>query len=306
MSDLVKFDFEGNELFLIRYKGRECWVASQVANAIGYKESKTLTGKITGEWYEEFERGKDFDVLRGKELSDFKELLKGICDSGIALFSSQMTILYESGIYAACLLSRVSSGRKLRKWLSTDVIPSIRQHGGYSVQKFETPSTFGDALLLAGKLEKEREVEHHARLLAETQIAKDRPKVQFAEGIKASSGHVTVSEFAKTLNNGGIPFGQNTLYIWMKEQGYLISRGRDTNKPRQSYIDAGWFQLETWLRWDAKKKFKLPYHLTVITGVGQTVLEKKIRENPDTWKGILEKKLKIGKRARQLNMGKGK
>lgn len=267
MSDIIKFDFEGNNLLVIEYNGQKCWVASQVARVIGYTDPRTATGKITGRWSEEFEEGIDYDIIKGSELTEIKELLVAVGKTQTAQYISQLTILYESGFNTLCILSKTPAGKRLRRWLAREVLPSLRDQGTYSLSTtFDIPANFEEALLLAAKQERERK-----QLTAK--IEEDKPKVQFANDVGQLSEDIPLGDFAKALNNDGLRIGRNRLFAWLKKNNYLIHN----NRPYQRYVDAGWFVLTEGTR-ETKSGNLVPWFQTKITGRGQLAIAKKLRE----------------------------
>ena len=83
------------------------------------------------------------------------------------------------------------------------------------------------------------------KTVLETQITADRPKVLFAEAVTASSTSILIGELAKLLKQNGVNIGQNRMFVWMRENGYLISRkGTDYNMPTQRAMELGLFSIK--------------------------------------------------------------
>jgi prophage antirepressor-like protein len=109
MSDkhnaLVPFtsQFSGQDVTTIFYAGRPCWIAKDIGRVLGYgNDGQKLTQRVTQDWAHEFVEGLNFEVIRGKELVQFKKLLKVIPDSGIT-FAPHVLVLFESGINMVCM-----------------------------------------------------------------------------------------------------------------------------------------------------------------------------------------------------------
>ena len=102
---------------------------------------------------------------------------------------------------------------------------------------FSNPDT---VLMLAQNWKEERD----KRLEAERQIEAQAPKVLFADSVSTSDGSVLVAELAKILKQNGIEIGQNRMFIWLRENGYLCSKGEYYNKPSQKAMDLGLFELK--------------------------------------------------------------
>lgn len=79
----------------------------------------------------------------------------------------------------------------------------------------------------------------------ETQIEEDKPKVLFAGAVETSKSSILIGELAKILKQNGINIGQNRLFEWMRQNGYLIRRnGSDYNMPTQRAMEMGLFEIK--------------------------------------------------------------
>lgn len=125
--------FENFNINTVLFNGKPCWVAKDIGNVLEYSnEGKGLTELISGKWSDEFVKGEHLDVLRGQELVDFKKVLDGVVPKSVARIS-QLSILYEPGVYLVCLNTQKPVGKRLRRWLSSVVMPSINETGTYSL-----------------------------------------------------------------------------------------------------------------------------------------------------------------------------
>ena len=155
-----------------------------------------------------------------------------------------MTIINESGLYSLVLSSKLPTARKFRRWVTSDVLPSIRKTGGYIAgQKELSPAELmAKALLVAQKTLGERQA-HIAELEAENTA--NKPKVIFADAVSASERSILVGELAKLLRQNGVEIGQNRLFDWMRQNGFLIRRqGTDYNMPTQKAMEMGLFEIK--------------------------------------------------------------
>lgn len=156
----------------------------------------------------------------------------------------------EPGLYHLVLCSTKPEARAFKRWITHEVIPSIRKHGAYLTDEatdalFSSPDTFAK---LAVKWRDER----HARLAAEEEararqqkIEADAPKVLFADSVAASKSEILVGELAKILKQNGIDMGQNRLFERLRKDGYLINRkGTDWNMPTQRSMDLGVMRIK--------------------------------------------------------------
>lgn len=100
------------------------------------------------------------------------------------------------------------------------------------------PQSFSEALMLAAKQAEELENK-------ERQLQEQKPKVLFAEAVEASKTSILIGELAKILKQNGIEIGQNRLFDWLRDNGYLISRkGTDYNMPTQKAMELGLFEIK--------------------------------------------------------------
>lgn len=148
----------------------------------------------------------------------------------------------EPDLYRLIAHSKLPNAQKFESWIYTDVLPSIRKHGGYlTPEKVEEALTDPDTIIrLATSLKEERakrqELEAENRELA--------PKALFADAVAASDNTMLVGELAKLLASNGIHIGQNRLFAWLRGNGYLMKDGSWRNMPTQRSMDMGLFVVK--------------------------------------------------------------
>jgi len=151
----------------------------------------------------------------------------------------QITYVNESGMYALVLGSKLESARKFKRWITSEVLPSIRKTGTYSVEQL----TRKQLALMVVQAEEEKE-----RLALENkqqadQLEEQRPKVAFADAVLSSPDSILVGELAKILCQRGYQTGEIRLYEQLRRDGYLCSSGSDYNMPMQRYLEMGLFEV---------------------------------------------------------------
>ena len=100
------------------------------------------------------------------------------------------------------------------------------------------PQSFSEALMLAAKQAEDLENK-------ERQLQEQKPKVLFADAVETSKTSILIGELAKILKQNGIEIGQNRLFDWLRDNGYLISRkGTDYNMPTQKAMELGLFEIK--------------------------------------------------------------
>ena len=154
-----------------------------------------------------------------------------------------MTAVTESGLYSLVLGSRKPEAKAFKRWITHEVIPSIRKHGAYMTPgKLEEVMSDPDAwITMLTALKDERE----ARKALEVKTAADAPKVLFADAVTTSHTSILVGELAKIVKQNGVDMGQNRLFEWLRSNGYLIRRqGTDYNMPTQRSMELGLFEIK--------------------------------------------------------------
>lgn len=150
----------------------------------------------------------------------------------------QAIFVNEDGLYDVILDSRKPEAKAFRKWVTSEVLPSIRKSGGYNTG---IPNSFAEALRLAA--DQQEKIDEQNRLLAE-----QAPKVAFANAIEASKSSCLIGELAKIITQNGYEIGQNRLFGWMRSHGYLGTKGERYNIPNQQYVEQGLFEMKKGVR----------------------------------------------------------
>lgn len=156
--------------------------------------------------------------------------------------NQQVTFVTESGLYDVIIRSDSEKAKPFRKWVTSEVLPSIRKHGAYMTSDtLEKALTSPDFLIqLATNLKEEKQ----KRIEAEQVNQKNAPKVLFADAVSTSQRSCLVAELAKILQQNGVNIGQNRLFTWMRENGYLCQKGQYYNQPTQKAMELGLFELK--------------------------------------------------------------
>lgn len=169
----------------------------------------------------------------------------------------ELTIINESDLYSLVLKSETNNSKKFQDWVTSQVLPSIRKTGSYSVnQKLELSIEQMTLMVIQNLQSKISE--------QQKQLEEQKPKVEFAEKISNTENAISVGEFAKVLK-----IGQNKLFDWLRQNKYLMNN----NIPYQRYVELGYFKVIEWVL-DAKNQVKFK---TLITGKGQMYLTDKIK-----------------------------
>ena len=152
-------------------------------------------------------------------------------------------LINESGVYALVFNSKLPKAKEFKKWVTHDVLPSIRKHGAYMTpQKIEEVLLNPDTII---KLATDLKAEREQRKALETKIEQDKPKTIFADAVSSSKTSILIGDMAKLLRQNGIEIGQKRLFDWLRNNGYLIKRkGSDWNMPTQRSVEMGLFEIK--------------------------------------------------------------
>lgn len=193
------------------------------------------------------------------------------------LHNTGENFLTESGVYKLIFKSRKEEAEKFQDWVTDEVLPTIRKHGAYMTDNtLEKALTSPDFLIQLATNLKEEQVK---RRLLEEEKRVNAPKVIFADAVSTSHTSILVGELAKLLKQNGVDTGQNKLFQWLRDNGYLIRRkGTDYNMPTQKAMELELFEI---------KETSITHsdgHISVsktpkVTGKGQIYFINKFREN---------------------------
>lgn len=215
-NNVQLFDFKGNQVrILTDEKGEPWFVAKDVCEVLGHSNASMALERLDNDERSKFNLGRQ----------------------------GETNIVNEAGLYALVLGSRKPEAHEFKRWVTHEVLPSIRRHGVYAtdatIDHILNDPDFGIKLLTNLKDERARRRE------AERAIEAQKPKVLFADSVAASRTTILVGELAKILKGNGVDIGQNRLFQWMRDNGYLISRkGTDFNMPTQKAMELGLFFIK--------------------------------------------------------------
>ena len=149
---------------------------------------------------------------------------------------ADMSFIPEGDVYRLITHSKLPTAEKFERWVFDEVLPTVRQTGAYM-----TPETIEKVLMnpdtiisLATQLKE-----------LQTKVEQDKPKVLFADAVAASHTSILIGDLAKLIRQNGVEVGQNRLFQWLRDNGYLIKRkGSDWNMPTQRSIEMGLLEIK--------------------------------------------------------------
>lgn len=248
--------FENQEFGRIRVvviDGEPWFVGKDVAESLGYSNPR-------------------------KALDDHIDLEDKMQGDGVTIRDSigreqHPTIINRSGVYSLILSSKLPTAKKFKRWVTSEVLPSIERHGLYATEQLLNDPDLAIKAFTALKEEREK------RLALEAEVKANAPLVLFAKGVEGSSNSILVRDMAKILNQNGIQIGGNRLFDWLRQNGYLVKqKGRDRNMPTQRSMELGLFEVKETVisHTNGTQTHRTP----LITGKGQTYFYNILREWP--------------------------
>ncbi|MCK8606147.1 phage antirepressor KilAC domain-containing protein [Leuconostoc citreum] len=218
MNEVEVFNFEQNEVQTVVINNEVWLVGKDVAKALGYADlNKAIAMHVDDE---------------DKKLNDKTSLSFG---------QRGTTLINQSGVISLVLSSKLPSARKFKRWVTSEVIPSVLKHGAYMTDDkakdlISRPNdTLSDLLIQAGQQLKAKDV----------QILEMKPKVLFADAVDTSENSILVGQLAKLLRQNGVDIGQNRLFSWLRDHEYLGVRGEQWNLPTQKSMDLEVMETKT-------------------------------------------------------------
>ena len=225
-NEIQVWNYESSEIRTVQVNGEPWFVGKDVATVLGYSNPRDAINKRVDD--------EDKGVAKCDTLGGVQDL----------------TIINESGLYSLVLSSKLPNAKKFKRWVTSEVLPSIRKHGAYMTeQTLERALTSPDFLIeLATQLKTEQEQRRRLETTVAAQskqMEQDKPKVLFADSVTASSSSILIGELAKLIKQNGVDIGQRRLFEWMRANGYLIKRkGSEYNLPTQRSMEQGLMEIK--------------------------------------------------------------
>lgn len=189
------------------------------------------------------------DVCRALDIANSRDAVKRLDDDERGVVSTdtlggvqEMTVVNESGLYSIVLGSRKPEAKQFKRWITHEVIPTIRKTGGYVnnddlfVNTYLPNADDTTKALFRSTLETIR--------TQNAKIEEYKPKAIFADAVSASKSSILVGELAKILHQNGVTIGQNRLFAWLRNNGYLCCYGERYNMPTQRSMEMSLFEIK--------------------------------------------------------------
>ena len=213
----------------------------------------------------------DRDALQAHVDAEDKRIIRKSDFPTFKISNRGMTVINESGLYSLVLSSKLPTAKRFKRWVTSEVLPTIRKTGGYVANEdvfVETYLPFADE-----PIKQLFKIQCRVINQLNERIRKDEPKVKFADHVGDSTNVIDVNRMAKLCADHGIRIGRNRLFAWMRSRGILMGG----NIPYQEYIENGYFRVkESVYETNGQKR---TYQQTFVTGKGQQyILSRLMRE----------------------------
>ena len=187
------------------------------------------------------------DICRALDIQNVTQAVQKLDDDERSMFNigrqGNANCVNEYGLYSLVLASRKPEAKKFKRWITHEVIPSIRKHGGYIAGQ---DTMTDDQLLAKALLVAQSKIAERDQIIAQKQerIEQMNPKALFADAVSASKHSILIGDLAKLICQNGYQIGQKRLFQWMRENGYLMTQGSSYNRPKQRYVEQGLFEIK--------------------------------------------------------------
>lgn len=199
MNEMQLFNFKNQSVRTLVINNEPWFVGKDVCNVLGYQNpSKALQDHV------DFE-----DKLNNETLS--------------SLGQRGGWIINESGVYALIFGSKLPDAKKFKHWVTSEVLPKLRKTGSYYAKEMSSEELMAKAFIEAKSIMERQNKE----------IIEMKPKALFADTVAASNSSILVGQEAKLISQSGCKIGQNRFFAWLRENGYLCSKGDNYNMPTQ-------------------------------------------------------------------------
>ncbi len=176
----------------------------------------------------------------------------------------QLNFITEPNLYKCIFQSRKKEAEQFQDWVCGEILPSIRKNGGYMVAKVdETPEQIMARALMLAKDTMERQQAALQKAESKNYVLQCQndaltsmnegqqrtikflqPGATFAKAVETSEHSILVGELARIIKQNGVEIGQNRLFVWLREKGYLCKKGEMYNQPTQKALQLGLFEIK--------------------------------------------------------------
>lgn len=245
MNELTVFNNEEfGEIRTMTIEGEPWFVAADVCRALDLSNPTIATNRLDEDERAKFNLGRQGDG----------------------------TIINESGLYSLVLGSRKPEAKAFKRWITHDIIPTIRKTGGYVNDTTQFVESYFGQLEPSQKHALTMMFEESKRMSA--QLKEQAPKVLFANAVETAHNSILIGDLAKIIRQNGVDIGQKRLFEWLRQNGYLIKDGQSKNMPTQKAMEMSLFEVKESTINNPDGSVRIT-RTTKVTGKGQTYFVKK-------------------------------
>lgn len=216
MNDVQIFNSEEfGEIRTVLIDGEPWFVEKDISDALGYTKTGNMTKLI--------------------DADDRRVISSSVLEEQVYKQNYQIGITNESGLYAAIFGSTLPRSKEFKKWVTSDILPSVRKTGVYILPNKQDSYMIEDPVERAKRWIEEQE----EKKLLEQKIVEQKPKADYFDQLVDSRLLTTFRDCAKEFN---IP--PNTFTQWLRDQGYIYNDNHNIIKPYAPYVKDGLFQMK--------------------------------------------------------------
>lgn len=240
MNELQIFKYQDKQIRTVERNGEPWWVLKDVCEVLEISNPTVTASRLDADEVTKFDLG------------------------GL---SGETNIINEAGLYNVILRSDKPQAKPFRRWVTNEVLPTIRKTGGYVANDDLFLNTYFPSADEATKLFVRTSLESFRRL--NSQIAEMKPKALFADAVETSETSILIGDLAKLIKQNGVDIGQKRLFAWLRDHGYLIKSGASVNMPTQKSMELGLFEVKERTINNPDGSVRIT-RTTKVTGKGQT------------------------------------
>ena len=219
MSTLTPFAYGDHPVRVVTIAGEPWFVLTDLCSVLGLTNPRMVAARLP----DDMKGVSQIDTLGGKQ---------------------SMTIVSEAGMYEVVIRSDKPEAAQFRRWITSEVLPAIRKHGGYLTLEATEAALTDPAFIirLATSLKEERAIRAEAELLAEerrARLALVEPKALAFDRWLSSNVNYSVETVAKAIAASGVPMGRQRLFAYMADLGWIYRGDRSMWTPYQSQLETG-------------------------------------------------------------------
>ena len=200
----------------------------------------------------------------------------------------RLVVINEAGLYTLVISSKLPTAKQFKRWIVSEVLPSIRKTGSYSIQPIgqSNEEILANAVLLSQRIIEENRKKIS---LLESDNARMKPKEEYYDAVGSSEATISMSRMAAILTQNGYPLGRNELFEWMGNHDFIIRSNNKNNKshncPTSKSMKMNLFKVKQVII--KRDGYDMIRHTPLVTGKGQLYFVNYFKNHyPEGYKNI--------------------